>query len=73
MSEPRRIVFKRQIHTQVRVEIISLTTLQEEQQDIADSSADPYEILRAKTMGLADLLHCTEAEAERIILNRCHV
>ena len=49
----------------------SLTTWEEEQRDVPDSSLDPYAVLRAKTVGLADLLGCTEAEAERLILNRC--
>ncbi|MDM0116904.1 hypothetical protein QTI66_32780 [Variovorax sp. J22R133] len=38
--------------------------------DEAISTPDPYAVLRAKTLHLAELLDCTEAEAERIILER---
>lgn len=38
--------------------------------DLADESADPYAVLRAKTVHLAELLNCTEQEAERLILDR---
>jgi hypothetical protein len=34
------------------------------------AAPDPYAVLRAKTIHLAELLHCSEAEAERLILDR---
>ena len=34
------------------------------------AAPDPYAVLRAKTIHMAELLGCSEAEAERVILNR---
>ena len=34
------------------------------------TAPDPYAVLRAKTEHLADLLGCTEQQAERLILDR---
>ena len=67
----RRIVInqRRTFYT----EMVSLTTYEEEQRDVADDSTDPYVVLRNKTKALAELLHCDEAQAERIILQRCDV
>jgi hypothetical protein len=53
--------------------MVSLTTYEEEQRDVADDSTDPYVVLRNKTKALAELLRCDEAQAERIILQRCDV
>lgn len=38
--------------------------------DEALTAPDPYAVLRAKTMHMAELLGCTEADAERLILDR---
>ena len=45
---------------------ISITDVE----DTADETYEPYAVLRAKTEHLADLLGCSEAEAERILLDR---
>jgi hypothetical protein len=67
----RRVILKRQrIHT---IETVSLTTWEEEQHDVPDTSTEPYAVLRAKTQAMAELLKCSEAEAERLILARCDV
>ncbi len=39
-------------------------------EDTADTTWEPYAVLRAKTEHLADLLGCDEATAERILLDR---
>lgn len=69
------ITIKRQkTHTFSRaqtVEFVSLTDLHEEQRDVVDHSTDPYVVLRRKTQGLAELLGCSEAEAQRMILEKC--
>jgi hypothetical protein len=39
-------------------------------EDVADSTFEPYAVLRAKTQHLAELLDCDEATAERILLDR---
>lgn len=53
--------------TVVRAEFVSLEEIVTE---FADTSTEPYEVLRRKTKNLASLLDCTEEEAERIILER---
>jgi len=57
-----RLVIKRQI----TIEFVPL----DERHDEPDHSTDPYVVLRRKTKHLAELLECTEAEAERIILEK---
>ena len=42
----------------------------EDIEDTADTTWEPYAVLRAKTEHLADLLGCDEATAERILLDR---
>ena len=42
----------------------------EDIEDTADTTWEPYAVLRAKTEHLAELLGCDEAQAERILLNR---
>lgn len=39
-------------------------------EDGPDDTYEPYAVLRAKTKHLAELLSCTEQEAERLILDR---
>lgn len=39
-------------------------------EDTADTTWEPYAVLRAKTQHLAELLDCDEATAERILLDR---
>lgn len=72
---PKTITIKRQLaHTFTRtrrIEVVSLTDHYDEQRDVPDHSTDPYVMLRRKTKGLAELLNCSEEEAERLILQRC--
>lgn len=55
----RRITIKQ--FTEVSIEDI---------EDTADTTWEPYAVLRAKTEHLAELLGCDEATAERILLDR---
>lgn len=41
----------------------------EEITDIADDTTEPYNAMQEKIAGLVELLNCTEAEAERIVLD----
>lgn len=50
---------------------ISITSFDGEVRDIVDEDGDPETLLIRKTERLASLLGCTEAEAERLILQRC--
>ena len=45
----------------------------EQQQIVADNSQDPLDLYIQKVEALADLLNCSEQDAEHIILNRVHV
>ncbi len=55
----RRITIKQ--FTEISIEDI---------EDTADTTWEPYAVLRAKTEHLAELLGCDEAQAERILLDR---
>ena len=50
----------------ITTEEISLTTFS----DAPDETYDPYEILRRRTLLVAEGLGVTEAEAERIVLGK---
>lgn len=54
---------------------INMSSLSEFEQDqiTADNSLDPLDLYIQKIESLADLLNCTEDDAERIILNRVSV
>jgi hypothetical protein len=54
----------------ITIEEISLTTFSEHQRDMPDETYDPYEILRRRTLLVAEGLGVTEAEAERIVLGK---
>ena len=54
----------------ITIEEISLTTFSEHQRDVPDETYDPYEILRRRTLLVAEGLGVTEAEAERIVLGK---
>lgn len=57
----------------ITTEEISLTTFSEHQcdvPDVPDETYDPYEILRRRTLLVAEGLGVTEAEAERIVLGK---
>ena len=54
-----------------RITIKSCTEVSiEDIEDTADTTWEPYAVLRAKTEHLAELLGCDEAQAERILLDR---
>lgn len=69
-----RITIKQQIErTVVRqrtVEFVSLTTIRDEQKDVACYKSDPLKQYIRKVERLAKVLNCTEEEAEAIILER---
>ena len=71
MSKPEMqfhiVRIKRQ---RITIEEISLTTFSEHQRDVPDSSGDPYEVLRARTLMVAEGLGVSEAEAERMVLDK---
>ena len=54
----------------VRITEISLTSVHEEQIDLADDTFEPSNVIQRKVEAVAELLGCTEAEAQRIVLHR---
>ena len=54
----------------ITIEEVSLTTFYETQRDVPDSTYDPYEILRQRTLLVAEGLGVSEAEAERMVLGK---
>lgn len=61
----RRIEIKRETITMVYSEDVRT-----EMSKMVDPRGDPYQVLRRKTRALAELLNCTEKEAEDILLAR---
>ncbi len=57
------------IKRQVRITEVSLTSIHEEQIDLADDTFEPSNVIARKIEAVAELLGCTEAEAERIVLD----
>ena len=53
----------------VRITEISLTSAHEEQIDLADDTFEPSNVIQRKVEAVAELLGCTEAEAQRIVLH----
>ena len=53
----------------VRITEISLTSVHEEQIDLADDEHEPSNVIQRKVEAVAELLGCTEAEAQRIVLD----
>lgn len=53
----------------VRITEISLTSVHEEQINLADDSFEPSNVIQRKVEAVAELLGCTEAEAQRIVLH----
>lgn len=53
----------------VRITEISLTSVHEEQIDLADDTFEPSNVIQRKVEAVAELLGCTEAEAQRIVLH----
>ena len=56
----------------VEINMSSLSA-HEQEQLVADNSQDPLDLYIRKVESLADLLNCSEEDAEHIILNRVHV
>lgn len=56
----------------IEINMSSLSEFEQEQ-ITADNSQDPLDLYVQKVEALADLLGCTEDDAERIILNRVSV
>lgn len=53
----------------VRVTEVSLTSLFEEQTDLADDEHEPTNVIDRKCDQLVDILGCTYEEAERLVLS----
>lgn len=64
----RTILIKRFVRT-VRVTEVSLTSVHEEQIDVPCDELEPSNVLIRKVEQVAELLGCTEAEAQRIVLD----
>lgn len=65
----RTILIKRYVRS-VHVAEISLTSIHEEQIDLADDEYEPFNTLTRKIEQVAQLLDCSEEEAQRIVLSR---
>ena len=63
----RTILIKRFTRT-VRVTEVSLTSIHDEQIDLADDEYEPSNVISRKAEAIADVLGCTYEEAERIVL-----
>ena len=63
----RTILIKRFTRT-VRVTEVSLTSIRDEQIDLADDEYEPTVVIGRKAEAIADVLGCTYEEAERIVL-----
>ena len=57
--------------TKVEVELVSMTSIREQQIDIVDEESDPYNVVRRKVEMAMELLGYDEAEAERFVLYNC--
>lgn len=63
----RTILIKR--FSSVRITEVSLTSIHDEQIDLADDTLEPSNVIQRKVEAVAELLGCTEAEAQRIVLH----
>lgn len=63
----RTILIKRFTRT-VRVTEVSLTSIHDDQIDLADNEHEPTVVISRKAEAIADVLGCTYEEAERIVL-----
>lgn len=60
---------KRTVHIKYqKTEYSSLTSVFDDDIDLADESTEPYNTIQAKIAMLQDLLDCTEQDAERMVL-----
>lgn len=64
----RTILIKRFVRT-VRVTEVSLTSVHNEQLDVSSDEFEPSNVLIRKIEQVAELLGCSEEEAERIVLH----
>lgn len=64
----RTVLIKRYVRS-VRVTEVSLTSIHEEQIDLADDEHEPTNVIDAKCEQLVDILGCTYEEAERLVLS----
>ena len=62
------IEFKRQPAR--RVMTVSLTSVMEQQIDVADDTHDPYQVIVRRTEQIAFELHISEEKAEQLLLRR---
>lgn len=52
-----------------RIELVSLTSIIEEQIDVLDDAHEPFNELTRRIELLAELLNCSEEEAEHLLLS----
>lgn len=64
----RTILIKRFVRT-VRVTEVSLTTVHNEQLDVSSDELEPSNVLIRKVEQIAELLGCSEEEAQRLVLH----
>lgn len=64
----RTILIKRFVRS-VKVTEISLTTVHNEQLDVSSDEFEPSNVLIRKIEQVAELLGCSEEEAQRIVLH----
>lgn len=64
----RTILIKRFVRT-VRVTEVSLTSVHEEQIDVPCDELEPSNVLTRKIEQVAELLGCSEEEAQRLVLH----
>ncbi len=64
----RTILIKRFVRT-VKVTEISLTTVHNEQLDVSSDEFEPSNVLIRKIEQVAELLGCSEEEAQRLVLH----
>lgn len=64
----RTILIKRFVRT-VRVTEVSLTSVHEEQIDVPCDELEPSNVLIRKIEQVAELLGCSEEEAQRLVLH----
>ena len=64
----RTILIKRFVRT-VKVTEISLTTMHNEQLDVSSDELEPSNVLIRKIEQVAELLGCSEEEAQRLVLH----
>ena len=52
-----------------RIELVSLTSIIEEQTDVLDDTHEPFNELTRRIELLAELLNCSEEEAEHLLFS----